>query len=142
MGLLGSAIQGVLDDGTGPIHLVVPDRPTADLLATAADSLAGVELSRLRWQHDLDSGRKALTFDGEEATIPEPLSADERLAISFLLEEDRARAMSLRMPIVDLRNVLGAHLVAGGPASDAGRLDYLVRWATDFRAAGPPTGLR
>ncbi len=130
MDLLGRAIQGVLDDGTGPIHLVVPDRPTADLLATAADSLAGVELSRLRWQHDLDSGRKALTFDGEEATIPEPLSAAERLAVSFLLEEDRARAMTLRTPIVDLRSVLGAHLVTGGPASDAGRLDYLVRWAT------------
>ena len=75
MRLLGRAIRGVLDGGlVGPIHLVVPDRPTADLLATAADSLAGVELSRLRWQHDLDSGRPALTFDGEPATVPDPLA--------------------------------------------------------------------
>lgn len=129
MRLLGAAIREVLEEGLGPVHLVVPDRPTADLLATAADSLAGVELSRLRWQHDLDSGRPALTFDGANATMPQPLSDDERLAVSFLLEEDRARAMDLRNPIVDLRSILANHLVAGGPASDAGRLDYLVRWA-------------
>ena len=130
MGLIGAAIQSAVDEGAGPIHLVVPDRPTADLLATAADSLAGVELSRLRWQRDLDSGRKALTFDGVEATMPTPLSIEERLAVSFLLEEDRARAMSLRNPVVDLRSILSSHLVTGGPASDAGRLDYVVRWAT------------
>jgi hypothetical protein len=98
-------------------------------MATAADSLAGVELSRLRWQHDLDSGRPALTFDGEPATLPDPLHTDERLAVSFLLEEDRARAMSLRTPIVDLRAVLATHVTPGGPAVDAGRLDYLVTWA-------------
>ncbi|MGW3890452.1 hypothetical protein ACWD69_17320 [Micromonospora chokoriensis] len=129
MGLIGRAIRKLHEAGLRPIHLVVPDRPTADLLATAADSLAGVELSRLRWQHDLDNGRPALTFDGEPATLPDTLDTDERLAVSFLLEEDRARAMSLRTPIVDLRSVLAAHVVPGGPAVDAGRLDYLVTWA-------------
>jgi hypothetical protein len=129
MRILGAAIREIQEAGLGPVHLVVPDRPTADLLATAADSLAGVELSRLRWQHDLDSGRPALTFDGEPATLPDPLHADERLAVSFLLEEDRARAMSLRTPIVDARAVLASHMTPGGPAVDAGRLDYLVTWA-------------
>ncbi|WP_460493315.1 hypothetical protein [Dactylosporangium cerinum] len=129
MRLLGRTVRELLEAGLGPIHLVVPDRPTADLLATAADSLAGVELSRLRWQHDLDSDRPALTFDGEPATLPDPLDDDERIAISFLLEEDRARAMSLRTPVVDLRSVLASHVVPGGPAVDAGRLDYLVTWA-------------
>lgn len=129
MGLLGQAIQGVLGEGSGPVHLVVPDRPTSDLLATMADSLAGVELSRIRWQRDLDCGRPALTFDGEPATVPDPLTDDERLAVSFLLEEDRARAMSLRSPIVDLRGVLASYFTAGGPRSDSGRLDYLARWA-------------
>jgi hypothetical protein len=126
MRMLGAAIR---EADLGPVHLVVPDRPTADLLATAADSLAGVELSRLRWQHDLDSGRPILTFDGEPATLPDPLHPDERLAVSFLLEEDRARAMSLRTSIVDVRAVLAAHVTPGGPAVDAGRLDYLVTWA-------------
>ena len=37
--------------------------------------------------------------------------------------------MRLRNPIVDLRRVLNAHMVAGGPSADTGRLDYLVRWA-------------
>ena len=37
-------------------------------------------------------------------------------AVSFLLEEDRARALSLRSPIVDVRAVLARHVVAGGPA--------------------------
>ncbi|GAB3973102.1 hypothetical protein GCM10029978_051690 [Actinoallomurus acanthiterrae] len=132
--ILGAAIREIREADLGPVHLVVPDRPTADLLATAADSLAGVELSRLRWQHDLDSGRPALTFDGEPATLPEPLHDDERLAVSFLLEEDRARAMSLRTPIVDVRAVLSTHVTPGGPAVDAGRLDYLLAWA---EATGP-----
>ncbi|WP_207223468.1 hypothetical protein [Pseudonocardia sediminis] len=126
MRLVGDAIRGA---GSATVQLVVPDRPTADLLATAADSLAGVELSRLRWERDLELGRPALTFDGEPASVPEPLHPDERLAVSFLLEEDRARAMSLRTPIVDLRQVLAAHVTAGGPAMDSGRLDYLVTWA-------------
>lgn len=129
MQMLGRAIRELHEAALAPIHLVVPDRPTADLLVTAADSLAGVELSRLRWQHDLDSGRPALTFDGEPATLPDALDSDERLAVSFMLEEDRARAMTLRAPIVDLRRVLAAHVVPGGPAVDAGRLDYLVVWA-------------
>lgn len=112
-----------------PIHLIVPDRATADLLSSVADSLAGVELSRLRWQRDLDQGRPALTFDGEPATVPEALTDTERLAVSFLLEEDRARAMSLRCLVVNAHSVLAEHVTPGGPGSDAGRLDYLVTWA-------------
>ncbi|MCZ2821053.1 hypothetical protein O2V63_11990 [Modestobacter sp. VKM Ac-2977] len=129
MGVIGAALREVRHAGAGPVHLVVPDKPTADLLVSMADSLAGVELSRLRWQHDLDTGRSPLTFDGELAEVPAALGDDERLAVSFLLEADRARAMSLRSAIVDLRGVLATHVVAGGPSSDSGRLDYLVRWA-------------
>jgi hypothetical protein len=116
------------DDPPSPIHLVVPDRPTADLLASIADSMAGVEISRLGWEHDLAMGRPALTFDGEPAVIPDPLSPFERLGASFLIDEDRARALQLRSPIVALRQVLARHVVAGGPLVDAGRLDYLVVW--------------
>jgi hypothetical protein len=124
-----------------PVHIVVPDKGTADLLASVADALAGVELSRLRWERDLELGRPALTFDGEPATLPEPLTAAERTGVSFLLEEDRARALSLRTPIVDLRSVLARHVVAGGPAVNSFRLDYLATWATaaeplDHRALG------
>ena len=128
MSLLGEAITGILDD-VPAIRLVVPDKPTADLLVSMADSLAGVELSRLRWQRDLDMGRPALTFDGAAATLPEPLTDRDRLAVSFLLEEDRARALGLRSPMVDLRAVLASHMIAGGQAVDSGRLDYLVTWA-------------
>ncbi|MGD9997242.1 MAG: hypothetical protein AB7R77_21165 [Ilumatobacteraceae bacterium] len=117
-----------------PVHLVIPDAATGDVLVSIADSLAGVETSRMRWQRDLDMGRKPLTFDGEPAVVPAALSASERLAVSFLLEEDRARAMSLRWPLIDLRTVLMRHLVAGGPTVDSGRLDYLVTWA---EAASP-----
>lgn len=71
-----------------------------------------------------------------EASLPAPLTARQRLALSFLLDEDRARAMALRCPIVDLRRVLAQHLVAGGPAIDSGRLDYLVEWAQAARRVG------
>ena len=37
---------------------------------------------------------------------------------------------TLRTPIVDLRSVLARHVVAGGPAVNSYRLDYLVEWAT------------
>ena len=128
-------------DNPDPVHIVVPDKGTADLLASIADALAGVELSRLRWERDIEDGRPALTFDGEPATLPEPLTATERTGVSFLLEEDRARALSLRTPIVDVRSVLARHVVAGGPAVNSFRLDYLVEWATatepvDHRALG------
>jgi hypothetical protein len=112
-----------------PLHIVTPDNVTADVLVSIADSLAGVELSRIRWQRDLDMGREALTFDGEPATVPSPLSESQRLSVSFLLEDDRARAMSLRRPLVNLRSILAQHVVPGGPPIDAGRLDYLVEWA-------------
>jgi hypothetical protein len=129
MTILGQRLREALASGDAPLHVVVPDPTTADVLVSSADSLAGVELSRLRWQRDLDEGRPALTFDGEDATVPDPLPADARLAVSFLLEEDRARAMSLRQPVVDLRGLLDRHMVAGGPIFDSGRLDYLLRWA-------------
>lgn len=112
-----------------PVHLVVPDKSTADVLVSIADNLAGVELSRLRWQRDKEQGRPALTFDGEPAVVPSKLPEGDRTAVSFLLEEDRARAVTLRSPIVDIRAVLARHVVAGGPAANSGRLDYLVEWA-------------
>lgn len=116
-------------DAPGAIHMVVPDRVTADVLVSIADNLAGVELSRLRWQRDKDMGRPPLTFDGEPAVMPAALSEADRTAVSFLLEEDRARAFSLRCPVIDARAVLARHVVTGGPAANAGRLDYLVGWA-------------
>lgn len=130
MTLLGQAIDEVITSVGIPVHLVVPESVTADVLVSVADSLAGVELSRLRWVRDEEMSRPALNFEGEPATIPQPLGAAARLAVSFLLEEDRARAMSLRHPVVDLRKVLATHVTAGGPGVDAGRLDYLLAWAT------------
>ncbi|SDP03176.1 hypothetical protein SAMN04487905_101506 [Actinopolyspora xinjiangensis] len=53
----------------------------------------------------------------------------ERTAVSFLLEEDRARALTLRSPVVDVRAALARHVVAGGPPVASYRLDYLVAWA-------------
>lgn len=136
MRILGEALNeamGVQEKANpgapSPVHLVVPDAPTADVLVSIADSLAGVELSRLRWERDLEVGRTPLTFNGEQASVPKALTDPERLAVSFLLEEDRARTMQLRCPIVNLRDVLARHLIPGGPRVDAGRLDYLVRWA-------------
>jgi hypothetical protein len=134
MELIGAAIVASRDDDALPIHLVVPDRATADLLVSAADSVAGVELSRMRWQRDLDAGRPALTFDGTPAKLAEAITPHERVAVAFLLEEDRSRALKTRTPTVELREVLAAHVTPGGPAIDALRLDYLVRWAS---AHGP-----
>jgi hypothetical protein len=116
-------------ESPGAIHIVVPDRITADVLVSIADNLAGVELSRLRWQRDKDMDRPALTFDGEPAVMPTAISEADRTAISLLLEDDRARAFSLRCPIIDVCAVLGKHVTAGGPAVNSGRLDYLVGWA-------------
>lgn len=130
MELIGAAIIDARDDDALPIHLVVPDRSTADLLVSAADSVAGVELSRMRWQRDLDAGRPALTFDGTPAKLAEPINPHERVAVAFMLEDDRSRALNTRTPIVELREILAKHLTPGGPAVDALRLDYLVRWAT------------
>ncbi|PQM53305.1 hypothetical protein C5U48_05365 [Mycolicibacter virginiensis] len=124
-----AADAGPPDTVPGAVHVVVPDQATADILVSIADNLAGVEISRLRWEHDKEQGRPALTYDGEPATIPRPISEAERTAIALLLEEDRARAFRLRSPIIDVRGVLARHLVAGGPPVNAGRLDYLVGWA-------------
>ncbi|WP_230202834.1 hypothetical protein [Parafrankia discariae] len=130
MALIGKAIATARDAKALPIHLLAPDGATADVLVSAADSVAGVELSRMRWQRDLDMGREALTFDGTPATLADPLTEHERLAVAFLLEEDRSRALATRTPIVELRKVLASHLVPGGPTIDAFRLDYLVHWAS------------
>lgn len=111
------------------VHLVVPDQVTADVLASMADNLAGVELSRLRWERDREEGRPALTYNGEPATVPRPISEAERTAIALMLEDDRARAFRLRFPIIDVREVLARQLVAGGPTVNSSRLDYLVGWA-------------
>ena len=57
-------------DAPSPVHLVVPDTATADVLVSIADNLAGIELSRLRWERDVQMGRPALTFNGEPAEMP------------------------------------------------------------------------
>lgn len=136
MRMVGQALSSAMAEmrratagAPSPIHLVVPDKPTADILVSIADNLAGIELSRLRWKRDEQMGRKPLTFNGEEAEMPKALSERDRTAVSFLLEEDRARALTLRSPIIDVRSALAGHLVAGGPATSAYRLDYLVAWA-------------
>ena len=112
-----------------PVHLVVPDRATADILVSVADNLAGVELSRLRWQRDKEMGRAPVTFNGEPAVMPKPLREPARTGVSFLLEEDRARVLKVRCPVVDLGAALRRHLAAGGPEVNAFRLDYLTAWA-------------
>lgn len=127
-----AAGEGIPDS----VHLVVPDSDTADVLVTIADNLAGIELSRLRWQRDKDQRRPVLTYDGEPATVPRAISEAERTAIALLLEDDRARAFELRTPIIDLRKVLSRRIVAGGPGVNSGRLDYLVGWA-EAREAAP-----
>ena len=136
MKILGTELLAALKDQRKsnsteplPVHLVVPDAATADVLTSIADTLAGVELSRLRWKHDKAMGRPAVTFNGEPAKTPHRLTEDERRGVSFLLEEDRARALKLRSPIIDMRAVLARHFVAGGPSSSSMRLDYLVQWA-------------
>jgi hypothetical protein len=147
MRLLGKQVFGAISDAvktttTNPeaIHVVVPDSGTADLLVGIADSVAGSELSRLRWQRDSDLGRPALTFNGEAAVIPPRLPEKDRTAVSFLLEQDRARTMKSRIPIVDLRDTVAALVTAGGPAVNSLRVDYVYPWAIsggmaiDFRA--------
>ena len=131
-----AVVDSIAGDSRPPVQLVVPDAPTADLLTSIADSLAGVEISRMRWEHDVLQGREPLTFDGEPATIPAPLSTEARLGVSFLLEEDRARAFVTRTPVINLRSALSRLVVAGGPAVNTGRLDYLMRWA--MTAMGEP----
>ena len=112
-----------------PIHVVVPDSTTADILVSIADSVAGKELSRLRWERDKQQGRPALTYNGEPAAVPPRLRERGRVAVSFLLEQDRARTMKSRSTIVDLRATLAALVTAGGPSVNSLRLDYLTPWA-------------
>lgn len=116
-------------DPVNPVHVVVPDATTAEVLASIADVLAGVEISRLRWERDEGQGRPTLTYDGEPAVIPPRLLEPARTAVSFFLEEDRARAFTLRTPVVVAQRVLAEHIVPGGPLANSGRLDYLVQWA-------------
>lgn len=136
MELLGTVVAEAMADqaaasptAPGPVQVVLPDTASGDLLVSMADSLAGTEISRLRWQRDLEVGRPPLTFDGEPAAVPEALTEHQRLAVSFLLDQDRGRAMVLRESFVDLRAALRRHVVPGGVLSDAGRLDYIVTWA-------------
>lgn len=132
---IGSALAKAIKDrrtanpeAPEPIHLVVPDKMTADVIVSIADNMAGLELSRLRWAHDKDMGRPQLTWDGDPAVVPPRLTEDDRTAVSFLLDEDRARAMTLRSPIVNAQQVLSRHVVPGGPTGSAYRLDYTVAW--------------
>ncbi len=138
MRILGTEIAAVAKDrrlaapqAPQPVHMVVPDKVTADVLVSIADNLAGIELSRLRWARDKQMGRPPLTFDGDPASVPPKLSETERTTVSFLLEDDRARALTIRTPIVNAQAVLARHLVAGGPSTSSARLDYLVAWLSD-----------
>ena len=56
-------------------------------------------------------GRPALTFNGEPATIPTRLPDSDRTAVSFLLEEDRARAFT--RPLADRRPPRRARAASG-----------------------------
>lgn len=112
-----------------PVHLVVPDATTADLLVSIADSVAGRELARLRWDQDIGQGRPALTYNGDPAVVPPRLPERDRTAVSFLLEQDRSRTLRSRSTIVDLRATLASLVTAGGPAVNSLRLDYLTPWA-------------
>jgi hypothetical protein len=136
MKLLGKVLFGAISvsvkantDNPAPVHVVIPDSGTADLLVGIADSVAGSELSRLRWERDMSQDRPALTFNGDPAVIPPRLPEKDRTAVSFLLEQDRARTMKSRIPIVDLRATLAALVTAGGPMVNSLRLDYLYPWA-------------
>ncbi len=124
-----SEMRALDSDNPDPVHIVVPDTATADLLASTADLLAGVELSRLRWARDLEMGREILTYDGEPATMPKPLEGARRVAVSFLLEHDRARMLHVREPLIDLTSVMTRHIIPGGSSQASRRLDYLVEWA-------------
>lgn len=112
-----------------PIHVVVPDSTTADILVSIADSVAGKELSRLRWEQDKHQGRPTLTYNGDPAVVPSRLPEKDRVAVSFLLEQDRTRTMKMRSSIADLRATLAALVTPGGPAVNSLRLDYLTPWA-------------
>lgn len=116
-------------DDPEPVHLVVPDSATADILVSIADSLAGKELARLRWDRDKQQGRPTLTYDGDPAVVPPRLPERDRVAVSFLLEQDRSRTMAARSTIVDIRAALASLVTAGGPAVSSLRLDYLTPWA-------------
>lgn len=136
MNLLGRQIEAAMSEARtaspsepDPVHVVVPDAATADLLASTADLLAGVELSRLRWERDKQMGRPILTYNGEPAIMPRDLKGSRRTAVSFLLEHDRARMLKVRAPVVDLTSAMSRHFVPGGAAVLARRLDYLVQWA-------------
>ncbi len=118
-----------------PIHLVVPDSTTADILVSIADSLAGKELARLRWERDQQQGRPALTYNGDPAMVPRRLPEKDRVAVSFLLEQDRTRTMRSRSSIVDLRATLASLVTAGGPSVNSLRLDYLAPWADPSQPA-------
>ena len=86
-------------------------------------------------------GPLARTFDFvadavADARAVEPERAAKSIGHEETFERDIARRLLMRFGYADgyhdavsLRDVLAAHLVPGGPAPDAGRLDYLLAWA-------------
>jgi hypothetical protein len=136
--LLGEAILKSRDsknfaDEPSRINIIVPDKQTGDILASIADVLAGNEISRLRWERDIDMDREPVTFDGFPANIPLEISPEQRLGISFLLEDDRARAFKTRVTNINLLSVLTELFISGGPAAPTGRLDYALRWGESIQ---------
>ena len=117
-------------EAPSPVHLVVPDQPTADVLVSIADNLAGVELSRLRWERDKQMGRAALTFNGEPATDPAQAARDPTAprCRSCWRRTAPVRSRCAHRSSTSVRP-LARHVVAGGPAVNSLRLDYLVEWA-------------
>ena len=102
MKILGADLTAAMKDrrsadpeAPDPVHIVVPDAATADVLASIADNLAGVELIRLRWARDKEMGRAGADVRRRaRRRFPPALPEQARTAVSFLLEEDRARALS------------------------------------------------
>jgi len=127
---LSASVKGDIQSvgESNQLTLIAPDQATLDILASIADTLAGNEISRLRWERDLEMGRPALTFDGNPAVIPAALTSEQRLATSFLIEDDRARAFAGRRPTLNLTAILGELFTVGGPSSSSMRLDYLTSW--------------
>ena len=58
-----------------PVHLVVPDKATADVLVSIADNLAGIELSRLRWERDKRDGAAGADVQRRAGSHPADASA-------------------------------------------------------------------
>ena len=139
MELIGAAIIDARDDDALPIHLVVPDRATADLLVSAADSVAGVELSRMRWQVTWTRVVRPSRSTARQPKLAEAINPHERVAVAFLLEDDRSRALKTRTPIVQLREVLARTSPAALPSTPSAGLPRAL--GNGDRSARAPRGL-